>query len=97
MIASLIIAVGGLLLALAAGFFLAISIGIRRQDGRGGYRSLREEDDNSALSRTGSMVVGLHFANPTPRPGATRTAARGTARVPAPRPAPERDRTPTTV
>jgi hypothetical protein len=89
MIASVIIAVGGLLLALAAGFFLAVSIGIRRQDGRGGYRSLREEDDNSALSRTGSMIVGLHFANPTRR--------ENTARVPAPRPAPERDRTPTTV
>ncbi|MFD6096325.1 hypothetical protein ACFVWN_08125 [Nocardiopsis flavescens] len=89
MFASVIIAVGGLLLALAAGFFLAISIGIRRQDGRGGYRSLREEDDNSALSRTGSLIVGLHFTNASPRGAA--------ARVPAPRTAPERDRTPTTV
>lgn len=89
MFASVIIAVGGLLLALAAGFFLAVSIGIRRQDGRGGYRSLREEDDNSALSRTGSLIVGLHFANPTSR--------EGIAGVPAPRTAPERDRTPTTV
>lgn len=89
MFASVIIAVGGLLLALAAGFFLAVSIGIRRQDGRGGYRSLREEDDNSALSRTGSLIVGLHFANTSPRAN--------TARVPAPRPAPERDRTPTAV
>ncbi|WP_306369221.1 hypothetical protein [Nocardiopsis sp. CC223A] len=89
MFASVIIAVGGLLLALAAGFFLAVSIGIRRQDRRGGYRSLREEDDNSALSRTGSLIVGLHFANPTPR--------EDLARVPAPRSAPEQDRTPTTV
>ncbi|MFY7068645.1 hypothetical protein ACOQFV_22550 [Nocardiopsis changdeensis] len=89
MFASVIIAVGGLLLALAAGFFLAVSIGIRRQDGKGGYRSLREEDDNSALSRTGSLIVGLHFANPAQRGN--------TPRVPAPRPAPERDRTPTTV
>lgn len=55
--------IGLVLLGLAAGFFLAISIGIRRQDNRGRYRSLREEDDNSALSRTGSLVVGLHFTN----------------------------------
>ncbi|KOX18315.1 hypothetical protein [Nocardiopsis sp. NRRL B-16309] len=57
--------IGLVLLGLAAGFFLAISIGIRRQDNRGRYRSLREEDDNSALSRTGSLVVGLRFANGT--------------------------------
>ena len=86
---AIIIAVGGLLLALAAGFFLAVSIGIRRQDGRGGYRALREEDDGSALARTGSLIVGLRFADPT-QPG-------GPTRVPAPRTAPGPGRTPTTV
>ncbi|MDE3721754.1 hypothetical protein PWG71_10170 [Nocardiopsis sp. N85] len=86
MIPILIALVGVVLLAVAAGFLLAISIGIRRQDNRGSYRSLREEDDNSALSRTGSLVVGLRFANTAPR-----------RRVTAPPPATGRDRTPTTV
>ncbi|MFE3461935.1 hypothetical protein ACFXKD_30705 [Nocardiopsis aegyptia] len=76
--------IGLVLLGLAAGFFLAISIGIRRQDNRGRYRSLREEDDNSALSRTGSLVVGLHFANgaATGRRDRTRDAARARAALP---------------
>ena len=49
------------LMGLAAGFFLAISIGIRRQDNRGRYRSLREDDNDSALSHTGRFVCGLRF------------------------------------
>ncbi|GAB3687454.1 hypothetical protein [Nocardiopsis oceani] len=49
------------LMGLAAGFFLAISIGIRRQDNRGRYRSLREDDNDSALSHTGRLVCGLRF------------------------------------
>ena len=52
---------GLVLMGLAAGFFLAVSIGIRRQDNRGSYRSLRQEDDDSALSRTGRGLVGLRF------------------------------------
>jgi hypothetical protein len=52
---------GLLLIGLAAGFFLAVSIGIRRQDNRGSYRSLREAGDDSALSRTGRGLVGLRF------------------------------------
>ncbi|MCY9787679.1 hypothetical protein KIK06_27760 [Nocardiopsis sp. EMB25] len=65
MIPLVIAFVGLLLLGLSAGFFLAVSIGIRRQDRRRGYRSLREEDDGSVLSRTGSLVVGLRFSNDT--------------------------------
>lgn len=61
-----IILLGLLLLGLSAGFFLAISFGIRRQDRRGSYRSLRDEGEESALSRTGSYVVGLHFSNDDP-------------------------------
>jgi hypothetical protein len=79
--------IGLVLLGLAAGFFLAISIGIRRQDNRGRYRSLRDEDDNSALSRTGSLVVGLHFAN-----GAA-AERHDTAPRPTQRPARTQDRT----
>lgn len=61
MVPILIAIVGVVLLGLAAGFFLAVSIGIRRQDHRGAYRSLRQDDGGSALSRTGSLVVGLRF------------------------------------
>ncbi|MEV2276439.1 hypothetical protein AB0I72_12690 [Nocardiopsis sp. NPDC049922] len=68
MIPLVITLVGVVLLGLAAGFFLAVSIGIRRQDRRGSYRSLRQEDDRSALSRTGSLVVGLRFTNDAPSP-----------------------------
>ncbi|RKS10856.1 hypothetical protein DFP74_6639 [Nocardiopsis sp. Huas11] len=82
--------IGLVLLGLAAGFFLAISIGIRRQDNRGRYRSLREEDDNSALSRTGSLVVGLRFTN-----GATERRDRSPD--PAPARAVLRERTPSAV
>lgn len=53
--------VGLLLLGLAVGFFLAVSIGIRRQDSRGSYRSLRDDDNDSALSHTSRFVCGLHF------------------------------------
>ncbi|MBR8744979.1 hypothetical protein [Nocardiopsis sp. MG754419] len=53
--------IGLVLLGLAVGFFLAISIGIRRQDSRGRYRSLRDDDDDSALSHTGRYVCGLRF------------------------------------
>ena len=64
------------LMGLAAGFFLAISIGIRRQDNRGRYRSLRKDDNDSALSHTGRFVVGLHFrtdAGGNELPGQDRT------------------------
>ncbi|WP_304453480.1 hypothetical protein [Nocardiopsis sp. YSL2] len=83
--------IGLVLLGLAAGFFLAISIGIRRQDNSGRYRSLREEDDNSALSRTGSLVVGLRFANGATagRRGRTDRTARTRAAL--------RERTPSAV
>ncbi len=53
--------VGLVLMGLAAGFFLAVSIGIRRRDSRGSYRSLRKDGDDSALSRTGRGLVGLRF------------------------------------
>ena len=65
MIPIVITLVGVVLLGLAVGFLLAISIGMRRQDRRGTYRSLRG-DDSTALSRTGSLVVGLRFANEKP-------------------------------
>ncbi|WP_017571853.1 hypothetical protein [Nocardiopsis halotolerans] len=61
MIPILVTLVGVVLLGLAAGFFLAVSIGIRRQDRKGTYRSLREGDESTPLSRTGSLVVGLRF------------------------------------
>ncbi|WP_116245903.1 hypothetical protein [Nocardiopsis sp. FIRDI 009] len=73
MIPLVIAFVGLVLLGLAAGFLLAISIGIRRQDRRRGFRSLREEDDNNVLSRAGSLVVGLRFANDTRSPEQERT------------------------
>ncbi|MEU0241339.1 hypothetical protein ABZ234_26955 [Nocardiopsis sp. NPDC006198] len=57
--------VGVVLLGLAVGFLLAVSIGIRRRDSRGAYRSLRG-DDPIALSRTGRLVVGLRFTNEKP-------------------------------
>lgn len=74
----LVILLGLLLLGLSAGFLLAISFGIRRQDRRGSYRSLRDKDDESALSRTGSRVVGLHFSNDS-----SDSASRGRAPTPA--------------
>lgn len=75
--------VGLILLGLAVGFFLAISIGIRRQDSRGSYRSLRDDDNDSALSHTSRFVCGLHFRDdedeadtaPLPAQGRTPTAA----------------------
>lgn len=57
----ILIFVGLLLMGLAAGFLLAISIGIRRRDHRGSYRSLREEGDESALSRSSRVFLGLRF------------------------------------
>ncbi|WP_017605679.1 hypothetical protein [Nocardiopsis alkaliphila] len=57
--------IGLLLLGLVVGFFLAISIGIRRQDNRGRYRSLRDEENDSALSHTGRYVCGLRFRDDT--------------------------------
>lgn len=79
MIPIFIALVGVVLLGLAAGFFLAVSIGIRRQDRRGTYRSLRQEGESTPLSRTGSLVVGLRFRDEehpvvTPSPGRTPTA-----------------------
>ncbi|WP_159941786.1 MULTISPECIES: hypothetical protein [unclassified Nocardiopsis] len=61
MIPNIIALVGVVLLGLAAGFFLAVCIGIRRQDDRGTYRSLRGGQGSTPLSRTGSLVVGLRF------------------------------------
>ncbi|OOC56853.1 MULTISPECIES: hypothetical protein [Nocardiopsis] len=61
MIPILIALVGVVLLGLATGFFLAVSIGIRRRDSRGTYRSLRDDEESTPLSRTGSLVVGLRF------------------------------------
>jgi hypothetical protein len=61
MIPIVIALVGVVLLGLAAGFFLAVSIGIRRQDRQGAYRSLRRDGEGTPLSRTGSLVVGLRF------------------------------------
>ena len=69
MIPILITLVGIVLLGLALGFFLAVSIGIRRRDSRGTYRSLRDDETSTSLSRTGNLVVGLRF------PGGERPAA----------------------
>ncbi|WP_435111436.1 hypothetical protein [Nocardiopsis synnemataformans] len=77
MIHIVIALVGVVLLGLAAGFFLAVSIGIRRQDRRGTYRSLRRDDGGTPLSRTGSLVVGLRF-----RDGEHPAAAPSTDRTP---------------
>lgn len=76
MIPIVIALVGVVLLGLAAGFFLAVSIGIRRQDRRGTYRSLRGDGEGTPLSRTGSLVVGLRFRDgehPASAPSADRT------------------------
>ncbi len=58
---ALLILAGLLLLGLATGFLLAVSIGIRRQDRNGTYRSLRQDGNHSALSRSSRAVVGLRF------------------------------------
>lgn len=65
MIFVLIAVTGLVLMGLAAGFFLAVSIGIQRQDRFSGYRALRDEDEHSRLSRTGSRVVGLGYYGPS--------------------------------
>ncbi|WP_017576704.1 hypothetical protein [Nocardiopsis kunsanensis] len=56
---------GLVLMVLSAGFFLAVSFGIQRQDRFSGYRALRDEDEHSRLSRTGSRVVGLGYYGPS--------------------------------
>ncbi|MEC3895221.1 MULTISPECIES: hypothetical protein [Nocardiopsis] len=61
-----LILVGIVLLGLSAGFLLAISIGIRRQDRRGGYRSLRDEELDSTLGNTGRYICGLRFRERRP-------------------------------
>lgn len=65
MIFVLIAVTGLVLMGLSAGFFLAVSIGIQRQDRFSGYRALRDEDEHSRLSRTGSRVVGLGYYGPS--------------------------------
>ncbi|MGW5879187.1 hypothetical protein ACWFMI_21835 [Nocardiopsis terrae] len=52
---------GLVLMGLATGFFLTVSIGIRRRDSRGSYRSLRRGGNDSALDRSGRAVCGLRF------------------------------------
>lgn len=64
---------GLVLMGLSAGFFLAVSIGIRRQDSRGSYRSLRQNGNDSALSRTGRGLVGLRFRDDQQQPVQSRT------------------------
>ncbi|MEU3016527.1 hypothetical protein ABZ635_03920 [Nocardiopsis sp. NPDC007018] len=54
------------LTALAVGFLLAVSIGIRRADRGGTYRSLRRSDDDNALTRSSRAVVGLRFRGQGP-------------------------------
>lgn len=80
-----LIAVAGLvLMGLSTGFFLAVSIGIQRQDRFSGYRALRDEDEHSRLSRTGSRVVGLKYYGPASEEpdGSDDTDEHGTARTP---------------
>ncbi|PWV52992.1 MULTISPECIES: hypothetical protein [Nocardiopsis] len=57
----ILILAGLLLLGLATGFLLAVSIGIRRADRNRTYRSLRRNGNDSALSRSSRAVVGLRF------------------------------------
>lgn len=66
MIFVLIAVTGLVLMGLSAGFFLAVSIGIQRQDRSSGYRALRDDDEHSRLSRTGSRVVGLGYYGSSP-------------------------------
>ncbi|WP_067969982.1 hypothetical protein [Nocardiopsis trehalosi] len=61
--AILLVVAGLLLLGLAVGFLLAVSIGIRQRDRRGGYRSLRDGTD-SALSLSGRRLLNLTFRTP---------------------------------
>ncbi|GAB3487169.1 hypothetical protein [Nocardiopsis coralliicola] len=65
------------LAGLAFGFLLAVSIGIRRSDRRGGYRSLRDDSDTGRLALSGQRVCGLGFRDADP---ALATAAK-TART----------------
>ncbi len=66
---AILLIIGGLVLTgLAAGFLLAVSFGIRQRDRKGGYRSLRDDEESGALSRSGRRIVGLGFReDPLPR------------------------------
>ncbi|MDA2808807.1 hypothetical protein [Nocardiopsis suaedae] len=67
--AVLLLVAGLVVTGLALGFLLAVSLGIRSRDRKGGYRSLRDESEGGPLSASGRRVVGLAFRD-APRPPA---------------------------
>ncbi|GAA3723335.1 hypothetical protein HDA32_000709 [Spinactinospora alkalitolerans] len=46
---------------IAAGFYGAVIIGMKKEDRKRGYHSLRDESESDGLSGAGRRVVGLHF------------------------------------
>lgn len=65
--AVLLLVAGLVATGLALGFMLAVSLGIRSRDRKGGYRSLRDDSDSGPLAASGRRVVGLAFRD-GPRP-----------------------------
>ncbi|PSK87355.1 hypothetical protein CLV63_13210 [Murinocardiopsis flavida] len=61
--AIMVVITGLILLGLAFGFLTAVSIGMKREDRRGGYRGLRHSSESGALSHSGRMLVNLNFRN----------------------------------
>ncbi|WP_017542043.1 hypothetical protein [Nocardiopsis halophila] len=59
--AVLLVVAGLVVTGLALGFLLAVSLGIRSRDRKGGYRSLRDDPEQGPLSASGRRVVGLAF------------------------------------
>lgn len=59
--AIMVVITGLVLLGLAFGFLVAVSIGMKREDRRGGYRGLRDSSESGALSHSGRMLVNLNF------------------------------------
>lgn len=59
--AIMVVISGLVLLGLAFGFLVAVSIGMKREDRRGGYRSLRDDSESGPLSHSGRMLVNLNF------------------------------------
>ncbi|MDA2811275.1 hypothetical protein O4J56_11590 [Nocardiopsis sp. RSe5-2] len=69
--AVLLLVAGLVVTGLALGFMLAVSLGIRSRDRKGGYRSLRDDPDGGPLSASGRRVVGLAFRDAPRTPAHT--------------------------
>ncbi|GAA3741932.1 hypothetical protein [Salinactinospora qingdaonensis] len=52
---------GLILMVVAVGYLTAVSIGIKRDDRRVGYRALRDGSESGPLSTSGRRLVNLSF------------------------------------